>query len=120
LSAALQNLDDNFVGRDLSAPIGGNSGNTQIGNTPSSTPTSPGSSPTSTTAPPASVDAVLAQLDQAFASLQAAYQSGDPVKVGQAEARIKTLSAQYLQLRNGGSPSTTPTSPTPSGKSSSH
>ena len=121
LSAALQNLNDNFVGRDLTAPIGGNSGNTQIGgNTPSSTPTSPGSSATSTTAPPASVDAVLAQLDQAFASLQAAYQSGDPVKVGQAEAKIKTLSAQYLQLRNGGSPSTTPTSPTPSGKSSSH
>ena len=35
---------------------------------------------------------LLKQVDQAFADLQAAYASGDPARVGVAEARLKALS----------------------------
>jgi uncharacterized membrane protein (UPF0182 family) len=107
LSDALANLNDPFVGRNLT-------GTTSIGGTtttPTTTPTtSPSTSPSSSTTSPSSVDQVLNELDQAFAALQKAYASGDPVQVGQAEARIKALSQQYLSLRGSSTPSSTATS----------
>jgi hypothetical protein len=54
---------------------------------------------------------VLAQLDTAFSNLDAAYKTGDPVKIGQAEAEIKRLSEQYQRLRSTSPPTSTP-SPT--------
>jgi hypothetical protein len=90
------------------------SGNT-TSPTVSPTPTQNGSSSSSSAQPPlpASVTAVLAQLDTAFANLDAAYKTGDPVKIGQAEAEIKRLSEQYQKLR-GGSASSTPPKSSPS------
>jgi uncharacterized protein len=112
LSDALQNLSEfPNVGKNLTG-----SGTTRtVPTTPApSTSATPSGTPTSTpsgsTAPPSpSLEALLAQVNQAFADLQAAYTSGDPAKVGVAEARLKALVAQYERLR------TTSTSPaTPS------
>jgi uncharacterized membrane protein (UPF0182 family) len=109
LSAALLDITS---GREAGTSLqvgqtGGNSSTPPPSSTP--TPTGPGSPSSSSSTPPlpASVTAVLAQLDTAFANLDAAYKTGDPVKIGQAEAEIKRLSQQYQQLR-----SASPTSPT--------
>jgi uncharacterized membrane protein (UPF0182 family) len=110
LSAALLDITS---GREAGTSLqvgqtGGNSSTPPPSSTP--TPTGPGSPSSSSSTPPlpASVTAVLAQLDTAFANLDAAYKTGDPVKIGQAEAEIKRLSQQYQQLR---SASASPTSP---------
>ena len=78
---------------------------------PSATPLgTPTSTPSGSTTPPSpSLEALLAQVNQAFADLQAAYTSGDPAKVGVAEARLKALVAQYERLRT-----TPPSAPAPS------
>jgi uncharacterized protein len=81
--------------------------------TPTPTPTPSGSGSSSSSPPlPASVAAVLADLDTAFQNLDTAYKSGDPVKIGQAEAQIKQLSEQYQRLR-GASTATSPAKPSP-------
>jgi uncharacterized membrane protein (UPF0182 family) len=111
LSDALKDITAGRVaGFSLPGQAGGNA------QSPSTTPTSPApgssSSSSSSTPPlPASVTAVLAQLDTAFSNLDAAYKTGDPVKIGQAEAEIKRLSQQYQRLRSA-SPSTPKPTPT--------
>ena len=94
--------------------IGGSS--TTPTGTPTTTPptSSPTSSRTSTpsgspTTSATSQAALLAQINQAFAQLQAAYRSGDFTAIGQAQANLQRLVAQYEQLYGGASASATPT-----------
>ncbi len=116
-------LSDFLPGHHTGQTLPGAGGSTVTPVTPSPSssapPSSPSSSPpssTTTTAP--NVDSILAQLDTAFQQLQDAYKTGDPVKVGQAEAKIQQLTNEYLSLRGtpppaSGSPSTS-ASKTPS------
>jgi uncharacterized protein len=104
---------------DLDTPgnVGASIDQNQTGGNQSASPTptnSGGSGSSTSTRPPASVRDVLDQLDAAFADLDAAYKSGDPVKIGQAEAEIKRLSARYQELRTGGASSSGAPSATPS------
>jgi uncharacterized protein len=104
---------------DLDTPgnVGASIDQNQTGGNQSTSPTptnSGGSGSSTSTRPPASVRDVLDQLDAAFADLDAAYKSGDPVKIGQAEAEIKRLSARYQELRTGGASSSGAPSATPS------
>jgi uncharacterized protein len=112
LSGALEDLQTpGNVGASVEqGQTGGNA--TTIPTTSSTSPTSTSSGTTSSTTPPlpASVTQVLEQLDTAFADLSTAYQSGDPVKIGEAEAEIKRLSERYQELR---SSSPAPSSPSP-------
>ena len=113
LPDALANLSQGPVGISLTS--GANT--TPTGTPPPSSTGSPSgsatSTPTGSTTPPSPTLAVLLkQVDQAFADLQAAYASGDPARVGVAEARLKALVAQYERLS-----AATPTSPAPSASS---
>ncbi|MCL2780652.1 MAG: UPF0182 family protein [Actinomycetia bacterium] len=114
LANALENLGQSTVGLNIPNP---GTGSTTPATTAPSSSAPPTSAPPSSAPPPASsappasggdVDTILNEMDQAFADLQAAYATGDPVAVGQAEARIKQLTEQYLQAR-GQLPSATPT-----------
>jgi hypothetical protein len=79
---------------------------------------SPGTGGTGSTTPPPSQSSgspgpggsvTLSQIDQAILELQAAYQTGDPAKVGAAEAKLQQLIEKYKT-----SASPTHSSPTPS------
>jgi uncharacterized protein len=114
LSGALQNLaPGQTTGQDLGSA---GTGPAPPSSPPSSSPPSTASStPPKTTPTPtgtASVEAILAQLDAAGQRLLDAYKTGDPVKVGQAEAEVKRLTAEYLAARKAtsSSPKPTPTS----------
>jgi uncharacterized protein len=109
LAEALRDLPEPGAGNFLDTSSPGNSTTppSSTSSTPTGSTTPPGSK-SSTPPLPASVTAVLAQLDTAFADLDAAYKTGDPVKIGQAEAEIKRLSQQYQRLRGASSSSPTP------------
>ncbi|HEX2903293.1 MAG TPA: UPF0182 family protein [Jatrophihabitans sp.] len=98
LAGALQNLSQPVVGQSLN-DIGA-----ATSPSPSSSPsTSPSPSATGSTAPaPAPSTAtpaqnqLLSQLNAAFDDLSAAYKTGDPAKIGEAQARVAQLTKQYL------------------------
>ncbi len=113
LADALENLSQPTVG--LNIPGNANSSTPTSSNTQSSAPPSSSQPPAKSSAaapapsqPP--VQALLQQLNAAFQDLQKAYQSGDPVAVGQAEAKIKQYTEEYLRLYG----SSTSPSPHPS------
>ena len=105
LSDALQDLQ---TPGDVGASIDTGTGGTTTQTPPPTSPSNSGSATTTAPPVPSSVSQILNDLDSAFADLQAAYRTGDPVKIGQAEARIKQLAAQYQQVR-GQSSGATPT-----------
>jgi uncharacterized membrane protein (UPF0182 family) len=78
--------------------------------TPTGTPTTPASGTATTPAPstPTSVDSVLAQLDKAKSDLDAAYNTKDPVKIAQAQAREQQLINQLLSITTPPAPKSSP------------
>ncbi|MDQ2795568.1 MAG: UPF0182 family protein [Actinomycetota bacterium] len=117
-------LYDITSGRDTGSSLPGAGGGSDTTKPPTPTPggssgastsQTPSSSTTPPTTNPGSVTSILTRLDTAVSQLDAAYKSGDPVRIGQAEAKIKQLSADYQAARSkapGTSPraSSTPTS----------
>ncbi|MGI8693450.1 MAG: UPF0182 family membrane protein [Geodermatophilaceae bacterium] len=84
---------------------------------PGGTPTTPPSSGTPTTTPPTGTSApptdvitpeqAIADLDDAVAELDAAYESGDFVRIGEAQQALQDALAAYLAASGGGTPATT-------------
>ncbi len=113
LDEALRNLSHPPVGASLLNGGGaiGATGGASPTNTPSSSP--PSSTPVATPTPtPSSTatllpgqGAILSQLNAALNRLQQAYKTGDFAAIGQAQADVQRLSAEYLKSA---SPSATP------------
>ena len=113
LAGALLNLSHPPVGSllGLSAtgqPTTGGGSTSSPSSTPSST-SSPSSSPSGSTSPPPSAtpgqNTILSQLNAAFDQLSAAYKSGDPARIGAAQADVAKLVQQYEASRKSAAPS---------------
>jgi uncharacterized membrane protein (UPF0182 family) len=108
LSNALLNLSEGETGASLNLP-----GSTSPTGSSSPSSSSPSQTPTpsqSSSAPPITSGevALLQQLNAALDRLQAAYKSGDFVAAGEAQADVQRLTAAYLQARDHGSATPTP------------
>jgi uncharacterized protein len=110
LADALDNLSHGSVGASLlNGGVGAGSGQTSSP-TPSTSPPSSSSPSVEPTSPPVtgSQAQTVQQLNAALTRLQAAYRSGDFQAIGQAQADVQRLTAQFLKGQ-----SATPTKPTP-------
>jgi uncharacterized membrane protein (UPF0182 family) len=74
---------------------------TPTGSPPSGSPTTPAPSGSAATLSP-QLNAALSRLSTAYANLQAAYRSGNPDKIGQAQAEVNKAAAEVAQVRGGG------------------
>jgi len=111
LKAALSDfLPGNFTGETLTTTGTGNSTGTG-----SATPPPSGSATSSpSSGVPGSTTVTLNQLNTAYVDLQSAYRTGDPAKIGQAEATLQHLLAKYLQSQSHSSaPRRATSSPSP-------
>jgi hypothetical protein len=115
-------LPGHCTGQTLGLPCNGGS-STGTGNPPSGSPSSsPSQTPSGgkTTGNPQN-PVTLAQINSAIEELKNAYSTGDPAKVGAAEAKLKDLVERYNAASSTPSPkssSTTPSKPAPSKSSS--
>lgn len=104
LSGALLNLSVGVTGASLNVPgvISPSDSSSPSGSsaTPTPTPSQSGSAPPVT----AGELQLLQQLDAALNRLQAAYKAGDFAAVGQAQAQVQQLTAEYLQARGHSAP----------------
>jgi len=115
LAAALSDFEPgHHTGQTLALSGGGNGSTGSGGGTSSSPPTGTPSSSRSTPASGTGGSVTLAQIDQAILDLQAAYQTGDPAKVGAAEAKLQQLIEKYKVTSTPSSGTSKPGSPTPS------
>ena len=118
LDEALKNLSQPIVGQSLLGNLGSSTSSSPSSSSPpasssspptssaptSSTPTSSAPIPPPTTANPQQ-NQILAQLNAAFDELSAAYKSGDPAKIGAAQAKVAQLVQEYQRSRATASPS---------------
>jgi uncharacterized protein len=109
LSNALLNLSVGETGASLNLP--GSTSPTGSSSPSSSSPTQTPTPSQSSSGPPVTSGevALLQQLDAALNRLQAAYKSGDFEAAGRAQADVQRLTAAYLQARDHGSATPTPT-----------
>jgi uncharacterized membrane protein (UPF0182 family) len=80
-------------------------------NTPTGTPTSPGPSSSGASPPPTTIQGLLSELATARNELNAAYDSHDPVRIAQAQAKEQQIVDRLLSLQT-----TPPPSPSASKK----
>jgi uncharacterized membrane protein (UPF0182 family) len=113
LAAALKDITS---GRDpgSSVQVGQTSGNAPP--SPATTPTSPATTPTtpapgSSNAPAGTIAGVIAQLNTAKAQLDASYDTHDPVKIAQAQAKYDSLVEQLIRLNSTSSPAAPKSTP---------